>query len=477
MIIVRALSLALLSGSLACASSLAVYQDKTFYTTSLKSNFIGFGQGIKAKCEEKTIELYTSPTCPSDERLCRVLMRLQDTEQKLRSVEANKDVLDKLISLPQPTTFDANLWIESARSIGKEQARLETKEKLLRQEVKEQQKAFRKQAPKREALKSRKLCADKMELTIPYGYVSFTTFYEADVSKEKELTVTQYLSINNRSGVDIEAQNAMFYYRISHQYVKPVHFNPWVVSKYVPKPTKVYKRATAKALRMDMEMAAVEPAAEAPLMEIPVPAASHVDTREYKVEQLYLPSTGEPEDLKVLTWHAAVECKLRAFPYRNSNAFEVCSFQPKYQIDNNRWKIKNGNEMINENAIGEYRDNTYNIYTKVDEDIKILRTAMVQKDRTTGIFGGTARKKDGYDLVVTNKSDKEKSLILTERIPTPSTEEIKVKLLGVSSEGKVAYRVKNEGELEITVELAPHESKEVKIRFEISYDKDLKIDY
>ncbi len=473
----RSLSILFLSGSMAYASSLAVYQDKTFYTYTSQSNFIGFGQGVKAKCEGRTFELFSSSTCPSEERLCRLLTGLKDTEQKLRSVQANQKVLAQLISLPQPTTYDANAWIESARSIGKEQSRLTTKEKLLVDENRLQQIAFRKQAPKKQALKSTKVCADEIELSIPYGYVSFSTHYEADILNDKEVTVTQNLSIINRSGIDIEAKSAMFFYRRAHQYVEPVHFNPWIVSKYVPKQKKEYKRAKAKALRMDMAMVAEESVSDSALMAIPVPAASYEDTREYKIKNLILPSTGVPVDIKVLTWNAAMNCELRAFPYRNSKAFQVCSFQPKYQIDNNSWKIKSGNEMINENAVGEYRDKRYNIYTQVDEDINILRTAIVQKERKTGIFGGTARKKDGFDIVLTNKSDNAKTLILTERIPTASTDEIKVKLLSITSNNKVNYTLKKEGEIEMKINLTANESKEIKVLFEISYDKDLKVNY
>ena len=224
-------------------------------------------------------------------------------------------------------------------------------------------------------------------------------------------------------------------------------------------------------------MVAEEGVADNALMSIPVPAASYEDTREYKIENLILPSTGIPVDVKVLTWNAALECELRAFPYRNSKAFQVCSFQAKYQIDNNSWKVKSDNEMINDNAAGEYRDDSYNIYTQIDEDINILRTPIVQKDRKTGIFGGTARKKDGFNLVITNKSDKVKTLTLTERIPTSSTEEIKVKLLSITSDNKIDYTVKKEGEIEMKIELASNESKDIKILFEISYDKDLKVNY
>ena len=145
----------------------------------------------------------------------------------------------------------------------------------------------------------------------------------------------------------------------------------------------------------------------------------------------------------------SLDCKLKAFPYINTKAFHVCSFTPKYQIDTNSWKVKSGTEVINERAVGEYRDGKYNLYTQIEEDIKILRKPIVQKERETGIFGGTARKKDGYTLTLTNKSDKVKTLTLIERIPTSTTEEIKSKLLSINAEKKVDYKMLEDGEIEM----------------------------
>ena len=51
-------------------------------------------------------------------------------------------MLEQLISLPQPTTFDAASWIASAKHIGMEQSRLSTQKKVLTQEVKIKQQLF-----------------------------------------------------------------------------------------------------------------------------------------------------------------------------------------------------------------------------------------------------------------------------------------------------------------------------------------------
>ncbi len=471
------LSVLLLSGGLGYASSLAVYQDNTFYNFNPKNNFIGFAEGVKAKCEGTTMPLSSMSSCPSDDRLCQLLTSLKSSEQKVQAVEANTKVLEQLVSLPQPTTFDANAWIESAKLIGEEQARLLTQERLLTEEVQIKQRAFQKQAPAKQVLQTTQTCNKEVELTIPYGYVSFSTQYEANIQDEKEVTVTQYLSITNRSGIDIETDTAMFYYRSANQYVPPTHFRPWIVSKDVPRPTRVRKskKAMEKKRRMDMVMMAEQRVARRMMASAPV--ASYEDTREYKIENLTLPSTGVPLNVQVLTWKAALSCEVRAYPYENTRAFHMCSFEPKHQIDSNSWKVKSSHEVINENAEGEYRDGLYNLYTKVEDDIKIQRRAIVKKERETGIFGGTERKKDGFTLALTNKSDKAKSLTLIERIPTSTTEEIKSKLLSINSDKKVNYKMLKDGQIEMKIALAPHENKKIEVLFEISYDKDLKVSY
>ena len=470
----KILSTLLLSGGVSVASSLAVYQDTTFYTYTPTSSFIGFTQNVSAKCEGSSLAVAPMMLCSNDVRLCKLYNKLDDIKEDLRINQSNTKVLNKFISLPQPTVIDAESWISAAKMLAEEEARLGDEKEILTKSLKHDTQRFRRQAPSLVAQKTEKLCKKELLLNIPYGYVSFSSMYEANI-EENEITVTQNLAITNRSGIDIEADTAMFYYRSANQYVRPIHFSPWIVSKYVPRPKKVYKKARTNAAPM-MELSMVADSGMGGDI-TPAPVASYEDAREYKINNLSLPSTGVPLDVKVLSWKAALECEVKAYPYMNTKAFEVCSFSPKYQIDTNRWKIKSGTEVMNENAVGEYRDGKYQLYTKVDEDIKIIRKSIVQKARTTGIFGGTARKKDGFTLTLTNKSDKSKAFTVVERIPTSTTTEIKSKLLSIKSEKKVDYKMLKEGEIEMHITLDAHESKKIDVLFEISYDKDLKVRY
>jgi hypothetical protein len=299
--------------------------------------------------------------------------------------------------------------------------------------------------------------------------------YEANIENEKEIEVTQYISLVNRSGIDIKADKAMFYNRSLNQYVRAIHFTPWIVGKHEPHQNKrVVKRAMLKTMST-MSNAAVDDEVYLDAAE-PV-VASYVDAREYKIENLSLPSTGLVVDVKVASWKSALSCKTEAFPYYNTKAFKVCSFVPKFQIEKNRWRVKSSEVTINENAVGEYRDEKYNIYTQIEEDIEIFRKPIVNKERQTGIFGGSKRKKDGFVLTLTNKSSKVKTIKLTDRIPTSTTDEIKVKLLKVSSNKRVNYKVLKDGKIEMNLTLAANETKKIEVMFEISYDKDLKISY
>jgi hypothetical protein len=462
-----------LSSTFSYASTLAVYQDQTIYSYLPKSTFIGFAKGVNAKCEGSSMKLHAISSCPVDKRLCIELNDLQETEQKLNTVKANSKVLEQLISLPQPTSFDANEWIKTAKTVGEEQAKLLDKTNKAAKEFKLKELAFQKQAPSKNPLVSHGICTNNMEVTIPYGYVSFSTFYEADIANEKEVKVTQYLAITNRSGIDIKADSAMFYYGLANQYVTPVHFNPWLVGKDKARRKIMYQ----KSIKKQMKMSSVSMADEASIVATPVPEASYVDAREYKINNLDLPSTGLPVNVQVTSWTSPLICEIKAYPYFNTKAFTVCTFEPKQQIDSNKWKVKSGEVTLNESAVGQYHEGKYNLYTKMEEDIKITRKPIVKKERKTGIFGGTARKKDGFVLILTNKSDKTKSITLVDRIPASTTDEIQVKLLEVKADKKITYKMLKDGKIEMKLTLDAQQSNKIEVMFEISYDKDLKISY
>ena len=462
-------SILLVSATLASASSLSVYQNKSIYTFSPTDGFIGLTKGVSAKCKGESVPLESREKCPKSIRICSLYNEMKGLSAKTHANSINMRLLESLISLPKPTSVDADKIIASARNIAKEETRLTLEKEALSRETEKLERRFAKEARSTLPLGTEVACPAELEVTLPYGYVTFDTEYEAMIDPGQDITVIQKLSILNKSGVDISASDATFHNRSSETYLNPVHFHPWIVSEAKPfMPQKRMKRKMAMSVNDESLSGNV---ASAPV------SATYDESREYTVHNLMLPSTGEAIHVKVSTWKVPVRCQNELYPYRNTQVFEVCRFKPKYQIERNRWRVVTPQKVINEKAVGEYEKGEYALYTRQIEDIKVTRKKIVNKERQTGIFGGTARKKDGFVLTLVNKSNKEYKIAITERIPTSTTDKIKVKLLSVKSVTPIQHQLFKNGELKIDTVLAPHETRNIEVVFEISYDKDLKIDY
>ena len=464
------LSSLLLASSALSASSLSVYTDRTFYKYSPENTYVGFAKNIQAQCDGTRIPLKVIQKCPQEMRLCKSLLDLGEKQLHLDMIEANINVLNTLITLPKPTALDGNAWIIAARSVGEEQARLSKQQKEAQILVNESLQTFKKQAPSLKPLQTEELCSKSFELQIPAGQIRFTSRYEADIS-EKNIEVTHTLSLLNRSGIDINADTATFYNHASRTYIRPVRFDPWVIREKQKRILAVKREVSPMNMEEDavMNMTLAAP--------VQKPAAHYIEAREYQINNLNLPSSGLPVKAEVTHWSAALNCETVVYPYRDPHAYNVCSFTPRYQIEGNLWKVIDNEKVVNENAYGEYDEGKYKLYTSIDEDLKIVRKRKVKYERESGIFGSTVRKKDGYTLVVSNRSAKSKTLKIIERIPVSQKEEIKVKLLKVNAEKKVKYKSIKEGKLEIEVQLAANESNTIEIVFEVSYDKSLKVVY
>ena len=108
-----------------------------------------------------------------------------------------------------------------------------------------------------------------------------------------------------------------------------------------------------------------------PSVAMAMPEVSKVyynDAREYGINGLVLPSTGIPVNVPVVSWSVPMTCELRLNAYTNTDVYEVCTFAPDKQIESNDWKIKKGDETLNSNAKGEYADQKYVLYTKIDRN-------------------------------------------------------------------------------------------------------------
>lgn len=159
----------------------------------------------------------------------------------------------------------------------------------------------------------------------------------------------------------------------------------------------------------------------------------------------------------------------------NNKLYKECSFSPASAIESNHWRIQNGKRLVTSNAYGEYRNGKYLLKVGIDDEVLIEHQPIVAKDKSSGIFGSYIKKKDGYTISLENISDKPKKFVIVERIPTSSTDQIEVKLLKI--DGANDYKLIEDGRLELSIEMKPKQSKEIKILFELSYNKKIKVSY
>ncbi len=448
----------------ASSSTLSVYQDRSIYSYLPASEFIGLTKNITAKCEGASVPLRVMQTCPPSQRLCSDLYtKIETVKTKVQQNRLNSEILEKLISLPKPDSLDAKKAIAAAKAVAKEQTKLIVEKEKATQRLKQLKADLSRQARASHPLGLKKNCKGMLTLEIPYGYISFETEYTATLLSESQIEVKQNLSIRNRSGIDIEAEQATFFHRPSMQYLRPVHFSPWVVRERQPFP----ERGMLKKTMVADDMAA----ASAPAVTV---QAHYEKSREYTVKDLNLPSDGLRKKVPVMQWNVVAKCQTELHAYRNPHAYKVCTFTPKFQIERNLWRVYQDGAIINEKASGEYDDGIYKLYISNDQDIDVQRKPIVDKEKESGIFGGTIKKKDGFELTITNKSDQSKKMLVTERIPTSATDKIAVRLLSVSGN---SYKLLKEGKLEMEVTLPPKSKKHIEVLFEISYDKDIKVMY
>ena len=452
---------------LVSASTLSVYQDRSIYSYLPTSDFIGLSKNIAAKCEGESVPLKIMSECPPSERLCSELYtKIEAVEAQLHENSLETKLLDKLVILPKPDSFDAPKAIAAAKAVAKEQTRLFKEKEKLTQQIKQLKAELSRQTRASIPVGLKYPCKSMLSVEMPYGYISFETEYTATLLSDSQIEVKQNLAIRNRSGIDIEAQEASFFHRPSMQYLRPVHFRPWVVRERQPFPKKRMLQKTM--LANDMEAAAPVPVAAESMK------AHYERSREYTLKELKLPSDGLKKKVPVMQWQVPAVCQTELYAYRNQHAYKVCSFSPKFQIEQHRWRVYQNGSIINEKASGEYDGKRYRLYISNDEDIEVQRKPVVDKEKESGIFGGTIRKKDGFELTITNKSKEPKKVFVTERIPTSATDKIEVRLLSVTGN---SYRLLKDGKIEMEISLPPKSHKRIEVLFEISYDKDLKVTY
>jgi len=464
------------TASVVWGSALEIYRDGAKYRMIPIDRFVGMTKGVQALCESQEMRLLPLESCPPKQRLCQVVKQLGEQEHATMALQQEQEVLKQLLMTVKPTKIDAGAWIDAAAKLGTHQATLIQKQTEMRQRLRSMRADFKRQAPSREPVGTRRKCDGELLLTMPAGYLSARLRYEADIRDPKYIAIEQSMMLRNRSGIDIVAKEADVYARAYRVALRPLHFTPWRVSLQEKKPASASDRHS-RSLQMESAMLRKSTAESV----VPTAPAAAVDTavqtgyKNYHLTGVELPSTGEEIELKIEAYRSEASCELIAYPYQDRHLYRLCSFMPQSPVVSHRWRITDGERLVSSEAYGLYREGKYLLNTGVDETVLIERSRMVERDRSSGIFGGAIRKKDGYTLQLTNLSQQRKEIRLVERIPTSTTDKIESKLLKVT--GAESYRLLADGRLELHLVLAPREERSIAVSFTLSYDKKQKIDY
>ncbi len=446
------------------ASSLDIYSDKSFYTYEPKDTFIGFNTRVSAKDSSQTLELIRKNSCKSKAVACQEYNKIENLHVSLEKYNKEQEIIEALVSQYQPqVVVDADKAIKTATKIALHMTKLQQRSKELKAQIKNATNRFSKYAPSKEAVYFADKPDSKVTLSINSG-LYFNSEYILNIDKN---ILNHSLSLTNSSGIDIVADEVKLFAKASGYISAPIQFYPKKIHLQRPQA----KRAMSNEVTM-MAMDSAVAMAPVPRREKTI-HVSQKETRSYRIKNLNLPSDGSKKTIPVNSENLTINKTLTWHPYNSNHVYETASFSPKQTIESRRWKVINDGELI-ENAPIRKVGKKILINVAIDYDVEVKRKNINEFSEDKGIFSSDRVKKDGFTLTLTNRSDKVKNIIITERIPLSTQQEIKVKLDRIALPH--SYNKKS-GKLTINAKLQPKESKKIKITYSISYPEDMVIYY
>ena len=446
----------LVTGSL--AASLEIYRDAVKYRYVPVDDYVGFVRGAKAVCGERSISLISREKCPETKRLCKEAKSLDDLRFRLESVRNALTMTDHWVTGSRPGAPDAGTWLAAAEKMGKQTAEWERTQRHLTSELTSRERQFLHQVSDERPRFLSQRCKEELGLTLPPALIDIALINVADL-KTETIEVSRYLSLRNHSGVDISSKDLRIYARSFHRKLRPIFFRPLVL------------RGVAKGSAShstDRKIRNVEQKyQEASSTRFPI-------HRDYTLGKIDLPSTGEEIRIRINSYSVPRKCEELSYPWRNATVYLACRFRPERPMESARWIVRSGHRLISENAYGTYEGKDYLLVIDRDESVEVHRRALAGKVRLSGISGGKISKEDGFVLEIVNRSSRQKSLTIIERIPV-STGDLHVKLLKV--EGAAHDSLNAEGRLVLRTAVAPGEHKQITVLFELTYPKGLTIRY
>ena len=130
--------------------------------------------------------------------------------------------------------------------------------------------------------------------------------------------------------------------------------------------------------------------------------------------------------------------------------------------------------FVNDNYIGQSsigtvgRNESFDLYLGVDEEVKVKRTELTDKKKSA-MLGLRARKDYAYKFELENYKTKNIKLTIIDQLPVSRNNDIKT---GLSSSSIKPTETKDLGILKWTFALAPKEKKGLELEFFVEYPSD-----
>jgi len=456
----KPVALWMLFTSFTLSATLEVYQDKTFYTYRSSTTFIGLSHISEARCNGQTVPIVALRECKAETVSCRDFSDLETLREKYDRVKEHEAVLSAFLSSMKLGSVSGKSWLDASEALAQERADLKQMLKNLAFDIDKTAARLKRQSNNDRPVALELSCRSDIRLTFPSGAIRFSPHYRAEISG-KTVRITQELEVSNRSGVDIDADDARFYNDRASTYIRIPSFTPKILKD---EPPVYFKQETRTQMPVPMMKKATA---------VKMPEVKKIKSREYRLSALHLPSDGLAKRFELEHYEAPVECRNELHAYAARRAFLVCRFTPRSEIESGTWWVLKNEKVLNDHAPGRYEQDKYALYVEYVKHFKIERAPYVPKKKEDGFFETVIKKKDGTVLTVTNVSDKPDSLHIVERIPVSSSDKIHVKFLALK--GASDYTLEKNGELSFDASFKPFESKTFEIVYEIEHPKDVRV--
>jgi len=458
---VIAISVLLKAISVVSASSIDIYLDKSIYRYFPSNDYIGFISNSSITCGESQIETIYKSSCSIDNPLCIEYNKIDKISYQISKISYTIKSMDKILNGLNLQKANATLWIDTSKKIADEYASLQKKRKDMKEELVTLQKSFSRKATSKKALYLNENCKYELKIKIPSAYIKADYFQEADILDNNQIKLSKYLTLKNRSGIDIVAKSANIYFKNAYSYINIPKFKPLIVS--IQDKKRVYKSPRVNRM-MPMVAKSIN-------RDIIYDSIKRDDFRTYKISNLILPSNGKLFKQKISEETLPTKCKNIAYSFISSQVYRVCSFKSSSSIEKSIWRVTEKGKILSEYAKGEYVDNHYVLYAGINNKINITRVNLPDKEKKSGFFGSEIRKRDGYILKITNRSQKSQIVEIIDRIPYSDSDKISVSLKSV--EGVISYKMMKYGKIKMLIKIDATTNRDIKVLYELKYKKDI----